>query len=43
MSNFEISGNIVDECMFYSDDKHPDDLVMGHIDHLVKIPFALHR
>ena len=25
-----------DQCMFCSDDKHPDDLVMGHINELVK-------
>lgn len=25
-----------DRCMFCSDDKHPDDLALGHIDHVVR-------
>jgi len=25
-----------DQCMFCSDDKHPDDLVLGHVDELVR-------
>jgi adenine deaminase len=30
-----------DRCMFCSDDKHPDDLVKGHIDRLVRRSVAL--
>jgi adenine deaminase len=30
-----------DRCMFCSDDKHPDDLVKGHIDDLVRRSIAL--
>lgn len=30
-----------ESCMFCSDDKHPDDLVKGHIDQLVKRALAL--
>ncbi|MCX7595912.1 MAG: adenine deaminase [Fischerella sp.] len=30
-----------DQCMFCSDDKHPDDLVQGHIDDLVRRSVAL--
>ena len=29
-------GEYPDQCMFCSDDKHPDDLVLGHINDLVK-------
>ena len=30
-----------DQCMFCSDDKHPDDLVLGHINELVRRAFRL--
>nr|WP_321464499.1 adenine deaminase [uncultured Desulfobulbus sp.] len=29
-----------DQCMFCSDDKHPDDLLQGHIDELVRMAVA---
>lgn len=29
-----------ESCMFCSDDKHPDDLLAGHIDHMVRIAVA---
>ncbi|MFH1208780.1 MAG: adenine deaminase [Candidatus Omnitrophota bacterium] len=34
-------GKFPGSCMFCSDDKHPDDLVSGHIDQLVKRSLAL--
>ncbi|MEI7752665.1 MAG: adenine deaminase, partial [Candidatus Omnitrophota bacterium] len=34
-------GKFPESCMFCSDDKHPDDLVRGHIDQLVKRALAL--
>ncbi|MEA2027473.1 MAG: adenine deaminase C-terminal domain-containing protein [Campylobacterota bacterium] len=38
--NYEALSRLIDEypnsCMFCSDDKHPDDLVQGHINSLVK-------
>ena len=34
-------GEYPDFCMFCSDDKHPDDLVEGHIDQMVKRAIAL--
>lgn len=34
-------GKFPHACMFCSDDKHPDDLVRGHIDQLVKRALAL--
>jgi adenine deaminase len=32
----DVVENHYDQCMFCSDDKHPDDLVLGHINELVK-------
>lgn len=34
-------GKYPDSCMFCSDDKHPDDLVKGHINEIVKKAFGL--
>ena len=43
--NFDALHSLIDfhtdQCMFCSDDKHPDDLVKGHINHLVKRAVAL--
>ncbi len=43
--NYNILHSLIDDysdrCMFCSDDKHPDDLVRGHIDDLVRRSVAL--
>lgn len=43
--NFDALGCLIEEyadrCMFCSDDKHPDDLALGHIDHVVRRAFHL--
>ncbi|MFB2769449.1 adenine deaminase [Pelatocladus sp. BLCC-F211] len=43
--NFDTLHNLIDSypdrCMFCSDDKHPDDLVKGHINELVRRAVAL--
>ncbi|MCK5742628.1 MAG: adenine deaminase, partial [Chlorobi bacterium] len=37
----QLLGTYPDDCMFCSDDKHPDDLLVGHINQAVKRALAL--